>query len=507
MTNPPKPRTASNPSRYVYIMHEPLSTGRSLVKVGISDNPERRLRENTTGSPYDLVLRSSFDCGEERIARDVEKETHRTFREQQTKARTGEWLSADVEAIEECVVALVREHCLYDPLADERVLEQRREYLSSMGIETDEGDELFEVDEGTVQRGLRMGRRKSLSKLLPKEAEDASFIDWYSSQWKPFECSVGIERLNKGTLQKIINIDALINAMDSDECFEEWEMDERACRETITQEAIKMWRAYKSSRRLTKKELKLLFRQMDGFVKTWDERSSDRNEQLPSYSIVGRRFYNFDGPKPKDQICIQLGLGIEIYVRLNIPADELTEPNAERLKIGGRRFCFSHIAEAWVDGWAGYQSVDRHQAGVQIREIALETFLKSRCEHCFRPYLPSGNTHGESFLSVLHQAIAVEQKELGAASSKTRALFASHKDTLISDAGYLIMRAWRLYRGDKRLESEIQTGEFDLVTESNLEELDVFNLLRTMITGISSAGDQLCRDRQIFPDVYYDVYG
>lgn len=506
MTSPSKSRASKDPSRYVYIMHEPFSTGRPLVKVGISDNPERRLRENTTGSPYDLVLRSSFDCSDEKTARDVEKETHRRFKEWKTKARTGEWLSGDVEAIEECVVGLVREYCQYDPHADERVLEQRREYLSSMCIETYEDEEIFEVDEGTIQRDLRMGRRKKLAKLFPKEASDVPFLDWYISQWKPFRYSVGIERLNKGALQKILNIDALINAMDSDDCYEDWQLDERVCREEVTSVAIEMWREYKSSRRLTEKELKLLFRQMEGFVKVWDKRSSDRKERPPSCSIAGRSFFGYRDPD--DQICIKLGLGIKLYVRLSIPAAELIEPAEGRLKIGGQRFCFSHISEAWVDGWAGYQSVERHLAGVEIREIAVETFLKSRCEHCFRSCVPSGSTHGESLLVVLDQAIAAEQKELvEAASPKTKALFASHKDTVIAEAHSLYMRAWRLYRGNRRLESEIKTGEFDHVSDTNLAELDVFALLWTMILGISSVGDQLCRERQVCPNVYYDVYG
>jgi hypothetical protein len=268
-----------------------------------------------------------------------------------------------------------------------------------------------------------------------------------------------------------------------------------------------MWREYKSSRRLSEKELKLLFHQLNGFVNTWDEMGSDRCEPYPCQSVAGRTFLGYSDPKPTDQVCIQLGLGVKLFVRLLIPAAELTEPDANRLKSGGRRFCLSHIAEAWVEGWPGHQSVVRHQTGVQIREISLSAFLKSKCEHCFESYIKNEPDHRGTFLISLDRSLVDEdEKNLRQTSPRRRALFASHKHCLMSDARLLAVQAWRLYRSDKCLESEIVTGEFDHISETNLEELDVNNLLWTMINGISSAGDQLCRNRQVFPDIWYDVF-
>ncbi|WP_331737688.1 GIY-YIG nuclease family protein (plasmid) [Streptomyces sp. NBC_01732] len=64
----------------VYLIGSPESP---LVKIGWSDNPERRLRDLQTGSPVLLKLLALFEGGAV-----IERELHRRFAD---KRRHGEW--------------------------------------------------------------------------------------------------------------------------------------------------------------------------------------------------------------------------------------------------------------------------------------------------------------------------------------------------------------------------------------------------------------------------------
>ncbi|MEU2415144.1 GIY-YIG nuclease family protein [Streptomyces sp. NPDC013099] len=68
------------------------SLGSPLVKIGCTDNPERRLRHLQTGSPLPLQLLALFEGGYL-----VEAELHRRFAD---KRRHGEWFGLGPDPVE-----------------------------------------------------------------------------------------------------------------------------------------------------------------------------------------------------------------------------------------------------------------------------------------------------------------------------------------------------------------------------------------------------------------------
>ncbi|MDX2557636.1 GIY-YIG nuclease family protein [Streptomyces stelliscabiei] len=76
-------------SERVYLIGSPTSP---LVKIGWTDNPERRLRHLQTGSPVPLQLLALFEGGSI-----VEAELHRRFAD---KRRHGEWFDLGPNPVE-----------------------------------------------------------------------------------------------------------------------------------------------------------------------------------------------------------------------------------------------------------------------------------------------------------------------------------------------------------------------------------------------------------------------
>lgn len=72
---------------YVYIIKAD-----TFVKIGFSENPEKRLSEMQTGSPHELELLAKFPYGTRPEAAAKEKEMHLLF---STWHHRGEWFYAD----------------------------------------------------------------------------------------------------------------------------------------------------------------------------------------------------------------------------------------------------------------------------------------------------------------------------------------------------------------------------------------------------------------------------
>lgn len=59
-----------------------------MVKVGISDNPQKRLSQLTTGSPFKMRIEHSFAAPSRKAAEDIERGFHRVYAD---KRGNGEW--------------------------------------------------------------------------------------------------------------------------------------------------------------------------------------------------------------------------------------------------------------------------------------------------------------------------------------------------------------------------------------------------------------------------------
>lgn len=73
---------------YVYVIH---ALGTSRVKIGYSADPEKRLRELQTGSPFELRLLAKWPG-----SLDSELSAHRAFADHRC---VGEWFEVDVQGI------------------------------------------------------------------------------------------------------------------------------------------------------------------------------------------------------------------------------------------------------------------------------------------------------------------------------------------------------------------------------------------------------------------------
>jgi hypothetical protein len=95
---PPQDANAGTTEIYCIIQHQ---TG--LMKFGVSDNPERRLRNLQTASGYELVLIFSVPVSRRR-ARDVERTIHRRLEKIPVVQRMmGEWFSVPTRQWACCV--------------------------------------------------------------------------------------------------------------------------------------------------------------------------------------------------------------------------------------------------------------------------------------------------------------------------------------------------------------------------------------------------------------------
>ena len=72
------------PTYYVYLIQK----GYGSIKIGVSKDPESRLKMLQTGNPTELHLIAKFPCESEKQARALEADLHNEFREYRMK---GEW--------------------------------------------------------------------------------------------------------------------------------------------------------------------------------------------------------------------------------------------------------------------------------------------------------------------------------------------------------------------------------------------------------------------------------
>jgi alanine racemase len=75
---------------FVYVIAVDGAGERGPVKIGTSQNPEKRLRELQTASPYRLILMHQFAFPSRDIARTVEKSFHQVLARYNS---VGEWVS------------------------------------------------------------------------------------------------------------------------------------------------------------------------------------------------------------------------------------------------------------------------------------------------------------------------------------------------------------------------------------------------------------------------------
>jgi predicted GIY-YIG superfamily endonuclease len=74
-------------SHSVYVIS---ALGTPLLKIGMSNNVQRRLARLSTASPHPLKVMAIFECHSRRDAHDLESTLHRVFKEQRAN---GEWFN------------------------------------------------------------------------------------------------------------------------------------------------------------------------------------------------------------------------------------------------------------------------------------------------------------------------------------------------------------------------------------------------------------------------------
>ena len=81
---------------YIYIISNDLG----YIKVGVSNNPERRVKQLQTGNEHKLTLlfTEEFDCTRHHLLH-IEKELHKQLRQMTTKT-IGEWFFIDDKSID-----------------------------------------------------------------------------------------------------------------------------------------------------------------------------------------------------------------------------------------------------------------------------------------------------------------------------------------------------------------------------------------------------------------------
>ena len=88
---------------YIYVIHMPCPTG--FVKIGISDNPEKRLASMQTANPYQLRLARRFGPFERDRAMQLEGRLHRIFEKDHVR---GEWFGASPDTIAHALTTVSR---------------------------------------------------------------------------------------------------------------------------------------------------------------------------------------------------------------------------------------------------------------------------------------------------------------------------------------------------------------------------------------------------------------
>lgn len=78
---------------YVYFLRADIS---GVYKIGITNNPLKRLYQLQTSCPYRLKIRYLFDCENQDNAYKLEKHFHKKFKKHRMN---GEWFSKDLKTI------------------------------------------------------------------------------------------------------------------------------------------------------------------------------------------------------------------------------------------------------------------------------------------------------------------------------------------------------------------------------------------------------------------------
>lgn len=87
-----------NPMTNLYLIHSPEH---HWFKIGITDNVTKRFQEIQYGVPFKVKLLEMFTFVERKVALAVEKELHRTYKEQRLR---GEWFSKlDITEVQDIV--------------------------------------------------------------------------------------------------------------------------------------------------------------------------------------------------------------------------------------------------------------------------------------------------------------------------------------------------------------------------------------------------------------------
>jgi hypothetical protein len=90
----PEPRDAC----YVYVIQ---ITGQDICKVGISNNPQGRLSQLLTGSPFEMEMVHMFRIPNREMARELEASFHGFMNKHRTR---GEWFALDRKTVLENMI-------------------------------------------------------------------------------------------------------------------------------------------------------------------------------------------------------------------------------------------------------------------------------------------------------------------------------------------------------------------------------------------------------------------
>ena len=99
--------TESNEEGYLYFIREELSYSEDIhyVKVGFSNNPQRRLKTHQCGNPRKLIIHNTIKCKDYKNA---EKYMHRYFSDRKSELGGGtEWFFLSLEEIDQICSAAI----------------------------------------------------------------------------------------------------------------------------------------------------------------------------------------------------------------------------------------------------------------------------------------------------------------------------------------------------------------------------------------------------------------
>lgn len=93
---------------YIYfILQQSARINHIPVKIGLSNNPKRRLKALQTGNPRKLTLRGTVKTSSRRDAFALERQLHSKYKD---KSINGEWFLLPRGEVEACLNELVEQH-------------------------------------------------------------------------------------------------------------------------------------------------------------------------------------------------------------------------------------------------------------------------------------------------------------------------------------------------------------------------------------------------------------